>query len=62
MSLWRPVLREWPPCFGLDHTIEWKLVMADTAALVNALGHTLSPDKETRVQAEAALSQVGAAA
>ena len=31
---------------------------ADTASLVYALQHTLSPDKETRVQAEAALAQV----
>lgn len=31
---------------------------ADTAALVHALQHTLSPDKETRVQAEAALAEV----
>ena len=33
----------------------------DTATLVSALQHTLSPDKATRQQAEAALSQVRAA-
>eukprot|EP01043_Picozoa_sp_COSAG02_P051629 COSAG02_NODE_5459_length_4299_cov_19.185150_2_plen_67_part_00 len=34
------------------------MAAVDAAALVHALGHTFSPDKETRVQAEAALSQV----
>ena len=33
----------------------------DTATLVSALQHTLNPDKATRQQAEAALSQVRAA-